>query len=82
MTCTRKVCRKLPSIELEMYKQYVDELRVKRAVIFEARNVQNGERCENIICTQNMLQIKEYWPLDVQTVYGRIAREARRKFWC
>ena len=37
-----KACRdKLTSIELEMYTQYVDELRAKRAANLEARNVQN-----------------------------------------
>ena len=29
------------SIEPEMYKQYIAELRAKRAANFEARNVQN-----------------------------------------
>ena len=29
------------SIELEMFQQYMDELRVKRAANFEARNVHN-----------------------------------------
>ena len=29
----------------------------------------------------NVLQIKEYWALNVQTVYGWISREARCKFW-
>ena len=59
------------SIELEMYKQYY-------GWIFEARNVQN---CEIMICTRSVLQIKEYWALNLQTVYGWIAREARHKFW-
>ena len=30
----RLACRKLSSIELEMYKQYMDELRAKRAANF------------------------------------------------
>ena len=36
----RKRCYKLSSIELEIYQQYMDELRTKRAANFEARNIQ------------------------------------------
>ena len=38
----------------------MDELRAKRAANFEA---------EIMICTRSVLQIKEYWALNVQTVY-------------
>ena len=45
------------SIELEMYKLYIDKLHAKRAYNFEARNVQN---CMKLWCTWSVLQIKQY----------------------
>ena len=39
MICTQ-ACYKLTSSELEMYQQYIDELRAKRGANFEDRNVQ------------------------------------------
>ena len=37
----REACRKLSSIALEIYKQYVNELPANRAANFEGRNVKN-----------------------------------------
>ena len=69
-------------IELEMYKQYIDELRAKRASNFEVRNVQNCVKlCYARKAWQQLSRIEQNWARSVQTVYGWIAREVRLKFW-
>ena len=76
MICTW-AWRKLSSIELEMYKQYMDELHANAP--FEARNVQN---CVKLGYAREAFRKSNSIELDiVQTVYWRIAREARCQFW-
>ena len=68
---------KLSNIELEMYKQYMGELRAKRAANFEARNVQTV--WNNDMHPSHKLAIS--WARNVQKVYGWNALKARSKFW-
>ena len=52
-----------------MYKQYMDELRAKRAANFEARNVLKILWIYDMHSQSVPLQINQYWARNVHTAY-------------
>ena len=76
-----ELCCKFSSIELEMYKQYVDKLRAKRAPNFEIRNVQNLMK---LWYARNVCRKLTSIELEMHTQYeyiDELRAKARCKYW-